>query len=388
VRRASPFAFPEPRRARTEHHSIEDDVADPTPIRRSVTERFQPRRDQIPWRIVAVVGSLVSLCALVFFLFQTRGESAERTRIMRERQRLTNEIAQDYASLKVRIEQWTLSAATSAYPGDVVDPEAKALAWRSQPVVYLRMRVGDALSMDAIHAQARLVALDGLAGCLLRAKGPVGPFAYGELVAHAEMLGSDFLKDVRETRNDLRLRQLAYALDQYKEKQYPVLRDALKYAAFAILVLDEDPPVVPEKSVAFGPDASIEQRIFSVAHPMRLSIRRLSDDRELMRIRRTPESSALQLKGNAVGAAEAIEVRAGQVLGCAMANEALAAVGVTDAPSMENKPSPLPLVAPSASASASAAPSASTPPSASAPATSTGAAGSSSAPLGGVGKGG
>ncbi len=314
----------------------------------------QPRRDQIPWRLVASVASVLSLFALFYFYFQSRHETDERARIIKQRQALALEVRDDYASLKNRVEQWTVSAASGAYPGDSVDADARKFAWREQPAVYLRTRVADAISLDVLHAQARTVALDGLAGCLLRVKGDVGPWSIGEVIAHSEALGADFVKDVRETRNDLRLRQLAYALDEYKEKRFPILRDAVRRAEYAIIVIDEDPAKIPEQSAAFGKDATTLQRILGVRHPVRLHVRRLSDDKEILRIRRVPDAAPLQLAGAVVADPGALEVRQGQALGCAMANEALAAAGLGDTPSMVNAPAPLPLAAPSATASASA----------------------------------
>jgi hypothetical protein len=301
------------------------------------------------------------LIALVYYYFYAKDLTAERTRIAQERARLASEIADDYGRVRASIEQWTIAAANAPFAGDHVDPDAKSGAFRERPSLYLRLRLVDARTVEEVHRLAKLSPIDGLASCLFRVKGNVGPWAYGDVVSRAEMLGSEYLKDVRETKNDLRLRNLAFALDQYKLKDYPDARDAVKLSEYAIIALDEDPATIPQTSAAYGADATVQEKIASVEHPIRVYIRRLSDGRELLRIRRVPEGTVIQVQGDPTAAAAGLEVRKSQILGCSMANDALELAGLQGAPEVKATPSPLPILAPSAtaSASASAAPSAS-----------------------------
>lgn len=318
----------------------------------------------IPWGIVFAVASAISLIALTYYYFYNRELGGERQRLLKERASLAASIAEDVEALRGKVEPWTVALATQPWPGDHVDPDAKSLGWRERPLVYVRLRAADATSNDGVHANAKLGSLDGLSGCLLRSKGP-GPWAYGEVMTRAEMLGADFVKDVRETKNDLRLRNLAYALDQYRLKDFPEARDGAKLSEYAVIVIDEDPPQIPQQSAAFGADASVHQKILSTDHPIRLSVRRIADGRELLRLRRTPEATLMQVAGDPTAAAAGLEIRKAQALGCAMANEALALAGHSTGPSVEATPPPLPVVAPTAAASASGAPPASAAPSSS-----------------------
>lgn len=319
----------------------------------------------IPWGVVFAIASVVSLIALGYYYVYHRDLGTERTRLLRERAALAASIAEDVGTLRGKVEPWAVALAAPQWPGDHVEADARSLTWRERPTVYLRMRAADASSNEAVHTHAKLSSLDGLSACLLRSKG-LGPWAYGEVIARAEFLGSDFIRDVKETKNDLRLRNLAYALEQYKLKDFPDARDGSKLSEYAVIVLDEDPAQVPSASAAFGGDASVHQKILSTTHPVRLSLRRLADGKELLRLRRTPDAAVMQVAGDSTALAGGIEVRRIQALGCAMANEALDLAGANTGPALEMSPPPLPAVAPSAAPSASASASASAPPAASA----------------------
>ncbi|GAC1351711.1 MAG: hypothetical protein NVS3B20_03470 [Polyangiales bacterium] len=299
------------------------------------------------------VASCISLLGLVYYYFYARDLSSERRRILARRSELSTAIADDYTRLRTTLEAWTVAAARAPFPGDHVDPDARLPAWRERPSVYLRMRLAEATGASEVHNAAKLASLDGLSSCLLRLLGQTkgsGPWAYGEVVARAEMLGSEFISEVRETKNDLLLRNLKKRLDDYQQTEYPEARDAVRLVEIAVIALDEDPEVIPQHSAAYGADATIAQRISPVMHPLRLYVRRLSDGRELLRIRSIPEVNVVQVQGDATAAAAALEIRRSQILGCSMANEALALAGLDVSPDFFAPRSPLPVAKPSASA--------------------------------------
>lgn len=321
-----------------------------------------PRKHRpIPWGVVFAVASCVSLIALAYYYVYNRELGGERGRLIKERAALASDLAEDYGALRGKIEPWTVGLATQPWPGDLVDPDARKLAWRERPVIYLRLRAADAADNVSVHSNGKVTSLDGLSACLLRGKGP-GPWAYGDITARAEFLGADFIRDVKETRNDLRLRQLTYALDQYKLKDWPEARDGSRLSEFAVIVIDEDPAKIPGQSALFGADASVHQKILATEHPIRFSLRRLADGQELLRLRRTPDAKLMQVAGDPTTNAAGLEVIRLQALGCAMANEALELAGVKPQNEVVANPAPLPALsvpAPSAAPSTSATPSAS-----------------------------
>lgn len=330
------------------------------PSGRVVIEGRRP--GQIPWGIVLGVASLVSLVALFYYYNYRKDVTGERARILKERKRLAEDISADYGTMRAKVEPWTIELATKPFTAEYVDAEAKNLTWRERPSIYLHVRAEEAKTPDELHAASKLSSLDGISSCLLRVKGSYGPWGWGEIVARAEMLGSDFTADVRDTDNDLRLRNLAYALDQYRLNDFPFARDGLRMAEYVIIAVDEDPAQVPSSSLAFGADASIAQKIASVPHPIRLAVHRLTDGKQLLRVRRTPDAQVLQVQGDPTAPGAGLEIRRLQALGCAMANEALEAAGADTGPAMAASGSPLPIATPSPapSGSTSAAPSGST----------------------------
>lgn len=311
----------------------------------------------IPWGVVFAIASCISLIALAYYYSYNRELGGERQRLIKERSALSAALADDYGTLRGKIEPWAVALATQQWPGDFVDAEARTMTWRERPTVYLRLRAADAKSNEDVHREAKLTSLDGLSACLLRSKGP-GPWAWGDIAARAEFLGADFARDVRDTTNDLRLRNLAYALDQYREKDFPEARDGSKLSEYAVIAIDEDPAQIPATSPAFGADASVHQKILATEHAIRLSVRRIADGKELLRLRRTPSATLMQVAGDSTAAAAGLEVRRIQAAGCALANEALELAGRAPGTEIQATPPPLPAVAiipaPAASTSASA----------------------------------
>lgn len=327
-----------------------------------MSDEATPRKSRpIPWGVVFAVTSCVSLAALAYYYVHGREVGGERLKLVKERSALAQSIAEDVGTIRGKVEPWTVALATQTWPGDLVDPDARSLTWRERPTLYVRVRAGDATSNDAVHLHVKESPLDGLSSCLLRTKG-TGPWSYGEVIARAEFLGADWVRDVKETTNDLRLRNLAYALEQYKLKDFPEARDGVKLAEYAVIVVDEDPKQIPATSAAFGEKATAHQKILGTEHPIRFSLRRIADGRELVRLRRTPEATLMQVAGDPTANAAALEIRRIQANGCAMANEALELAGAKAGPAIESSPPPTPVLAVatvSPSASASAAPSAS-----------------------------
>lgn len=328
-----------------------------------------PRRSQIPWKWVGLVFTLVAVALVVYFVRAERALREDRARILKRLSGLKGEVADDFRKMRDQVEKWTVGAATAPYAGDLIDRDARAIQWRERPAVYLRLRVEDAKTIDAVHANAKPVAVDSVAGCLLRAKAG-GPWPYGDLVTRIEMLGADYIKDVSSTTNDLRMRNLVFALDYYEKNDFPPLREGVKQAEYLVLVLDEDPAVIPPTSATYGPNATPAQRIAAVPHPMRLHVFYLVEGREILRVRRTPDVGVVQVQGDVIGPAAGVELRKAQALGCSFANEALDAMGGSGLPSMAAgtlPPLSEPTPAASSSASASATPSASAAPPAPAP---------------------
>jgi len=63
-------------------------------------------------------------------------------------------------TMRGKIEGWLVAAATKPWPSDAITDDAKKPYWRERPVIYARVRVADARTLDAVHQAVRPSALD------------------------------------------------------------------------------------------------------------------------------------------------------------------------------------------------------------------------------------
>ncbi len=265
------------------------------------------REAHFPWRGVLAIVASVGLLAAIHGFVHRRSLETERTRILHERTALSREIDGDRARVFTQMEAWTLELANTPWKGDMANLAPGDASFRDRPTLYLRIPASAASSTAFIHTSSQLGTLDGLSSCLLRGTAG-GPWPYGEVVARAERLSSSFDEEVRSTHNDLRLRALSTWLAEYTRTDFVTVRAAL-HAEYAVIAVDESSTGLEAVSAAKG--------------AIRLSVRRLSDGAEIVRVRRTPIPSLLSIQSEGQGAGPNALARA-QALGCTMANEALA----------------------------------------------------------------
>jgi hypothetical protein len=256
------------------------------------------RNEPIPWFGVLGIIAAISILAIGHSYLQRRDLGVERERILRERATLTAEIEADRTRISRAVEQWTVALAADPWAGDA--SLGGATEARDRPALYLRISAKEAHTTASVHEAAALGTLDGLSGCLLRGTAG-GPWPYGEVVARSEMLGPTFVDGVTTASNDLRLRALSATLASYARSDWRVARDAWKRAEFAVLAVDE----VESKGA------------------IRLSMRRLADGAEILRVRRTPGTSIVAIQALGQGSGPNELARA-QAIGCTLATEALA----------------------------------------------------------------
>ncbi|GAC1351344.1 MAG: hypothetical protein NVS3B20_11960 [Polyangiales bacterium] len=308
------------------------------------------RQEPIPFRAVAIIALSVGLFATAQSCMEHRAVEATRARLIASRIGLSHEIAPLFDRLGAQLEAWTKEAAKDPYLGDIyarqgIDMSHASHAshasapkidgrYRERPTIYLRIPQADAMSSRSMRRAAALAPLDGLSSCLLRARDG-GPYPFGEVAARAEMLGAPFLDDLRRTGNELRLRNLDYALSAYRASDFRLAREALTTAEYAVIALDEASPCAPSDACPADSGAACASTRTVDPSPrrscqdgealgaIRVSVRRLADGMEMLRVRRTPRASVFQAHGALPELAEA-RVRASQARGCAMAEEVIA----------------------------------------------------------------
>ncbi len=223
------------------------------------------------------------------------------------------------------------SAATppSDYASDDVQPEARTLAFRSQPGLYLRMRLADAGSAESVRKVAVDAKRDAFAACLLRepneraARGDVDagafadqPWNLGQAYAATRILTDDWVGAVKDSDDDLRLRVFVEQYDKAIRDEIPVAIDVVKRAQFFLLVLDED---VPEEA-AFTDGGLNEQAVQMVEHPARVFLFDLNGNKPILRLRRSGGGRFIEAGERQVTDEETRNAMQRQVNNCSLAN--------------------------------------------------------------------
>ena len=224
------------------------------------------------------------------------------------------------------------SAATPAgdYDNDDVQPEARALTFRSQPGLYLRMRLADATSAETVRKVAVDAKRDGFAACLLRepneraARGEIDagafaeqPWNLGQAYAATRILTDAWVGAVRDADDELRLRVFTEQYEKAIREEIPLAIDVVKRAQFFLLVLDED---VPEEAAFTDGGPLSEEAVQMVEHPVRVALFELSGNRPILRLRRTGGGRFIQAGEHQVTDDETRDAMQRQVNNCALAN--------------------------------------------------------------------
>jgi hypothetical protein len=280
-----------------------------------------------------VAGGAV-IAGLVAHKFVSEHElNAGRQALLAKQRAVVATLGAEWLPLRDNLEGDVLrSAATplSEYASDVVESEARSLAFRSQPGLYLRIRVADATSAESVRKVAFDAKRDAFAACLLRepneraARGDADagafaeqPWNLGQAYAATRILTDDWVGAVRDADDDLRLRVFVEQYDKAIREEVPLAIDVVKRAQFFLLVLDED--VLEEVPFTDG-GALSEEALQMVDHPARVFLFDLSDNKLVLRLRRTGGGRFIQAGERAVTDEETRDAMQRQVNNCALAD--------------------------------------------------------------------
>jgi hypothetical protein len=258
--------------------------------------------------------------------------NAGRQALLAKQRAVVSTLGAEWLPLRDNLEGDVLrSAATppSDYASDDVQPEARTLVFRSQPGLYLRMRLADATSAESVRKVAVDAKRDGFAACLLRepneraARGDVDagafadqPWNLGQAYAATRILTDDWVGAVKDSDDDLRLRVFVEQYDKAIRDEIPVAIDVVKRAQFFLLVLDED---VPEEA-AFTDAGLNEEAVQMVEHPARVFLFDLNGNKPILRLRRSGGGRFIEAGERHVTDEETRNAMQRQVNNCSLAN--------------------------------------------------------------------
>jgi hypothetical protein len=234
----------------------------------------------------------------------------------------------EWYPLRDKLENAVLAAAKN-YGGDLVDARARRREFRSQPGLYLRMRVADAKDAASVRAVAADSRKDAFAACLLREPNERGvrgeidggafaeqPWNLAQAYVATRILADDWVRVVKEADEDLRLRVFREQYDKAVRDEIPLAIEVVKRAQFFLLVLDED---VPEAMVFADGGALTEEALQLVGHPARVHLFELPGGKEILRLRRSGEARVIQAGERAITDSETRDAMQRQANNCALA---------------------------------------------------------------------
>jgi hypothetical protein len=282
----------------------------------------------------------VAICGFIAHHVLSARELNKGKEELLAKQRATEEtLGKSWYPLRDKLEA-RIHEAAKDFKGDFVDPGAPSYRFRDQPGLYLRLRAAEVKDAQSIRKNAGDAKKDAFAGCLLREPNQAGvkgeidggafseqPWNLGQAYRSTRVLTDEFVKDVKEADQELRLRALKHQFEEADKKEIPQAVSIVKGAQFFLLVLDEDVPEAAAKS-----DAGITSEALQlVAHPVRIHLFDLKTDKEMLRLRRSATGTFLSAGERPVTDPAMQEAMQRQVNNCTLAKRVEIALWPPDA---------------------------------------------------------
>ena len=306
----------------------------------------------IPPRLWLWVFIILAAWAIVYWKYTQEKLDHARNALLARQRDAAAQLGQRFLPVREKIERWIVEGA-GPWQGDLLAPDAQQSAFRAKPAVYLRLLLTDAQQVKTIRDASQGSLRDAFTSCLFRGDNPdpwsgpeckfnhdcpsaqhcnetnhctipAQPFNLRVFYRGARVLSDEWIKDVREAGDDMRLRLLEHDFDAAIKEDVPLAIDLLVRGQFFMFVLDEpaaDPASVPD---AGGPMESLQ----AAPHPARVLVYDIAQGKLVLRLR---VEAAAQLTGPSVDPKTAMAVRR-QANSCAIAVAVRRALGDPDAP--------------------------------------------------------
>ncbi|WP_394822602.1 hypothetical protein [Pendulispora albinea] len=280
-------------------------------------------------------GAIVAIL-LGYRFFAMRKLDGEKETLLSKQRAVQVTVGAEWDKVRGTIEKFTVESA-GPWQGDWKDSNAAAWDFRSVPGVYLRLRVDEATDVNRLRKASQGSLRDGFVACLLRepnvagARGeldgglfPDQPWNMRQAYASTRILTEDWVNEVKESGDDLRLRVFDQQYRQAVDHEIPLAIEIVKRAQFFLLVLDEDTP----EAAALADGGVITPEVLQlVPHDSRVSILNLRTGAPIARFRRRGSAMAVPAGERVITDPEINDAIKRQVNNCALANEVSAAIG-------------------------------------------------------------
>ena len=323
-------------------------------------EKAREGRGKIRWPSTKFWGyaALILAVSAIFYWKRLQGRlDSERQSLMAKQRAVAVELGPRWNPMREKIEGWTMALANDPGP-EVVDAEAlKTWDFRDKAGLYLRLRVDDAKSVEAIRKNAKDSLRDAFTACLMRVPNP-NPLAGAECkrtrdcptgefcnemnrcskpaqpfnlrVAYRTMhvLSDEWVREVQDANTELRFRLLSGTFEDIVREDIPLAVELVTRAQYFLLVLDEPPAGAEAPKASEG--ASAAEELQKTVHHARVGVWNLVDGKLVLRVRR--EASGQLLGAPPSVSADVLDARQRQANSCALAMAVRHAMGDADAP--------------------------------------------------------
>lgn len=275
-------------------------------VRDARMERGRSKHGRITGKAWLVAIGTVLTVIIVAWQFREGSLSRQKEETLAKQRAAVTTVGAEWFPLRDKLEKITVDA-TGPYAGDLIDPEAGKWDFRGLPGIYLRLRLEDAKTVDAIRKASKDSARDSFVGCLLRENNPsMAAMAKGEADAGSgwqdqpwnlrlaysatRVLTDEWAQEVKSAEDEIHLRVFVQQYEKAKTEEIPLTIDIIKRAQFFLLALDEDVPEAKELAPKEGRNAGkiSEKELQQVAHPTRVHILKIDkgQTKEMVRVRR------------------------------------------------------------------------------------------------------
>lgn len=275
--------------------------------------------------LAAVVGGYVAR-----LIVSSHELTADRKALLSKQRAVSATLGEQWFPLRDKLEREILASAGD-YAGDRVEPDLRRSGFRTQPGLYLRMRVADARDAASIRRVAADAKKDAFATCLLREPNDRGvrgdadagafaeqPWNLGQAYAATRILTDEWVHDVDTADDDLRLKIFQEQYEKAVGGEVPLAVDIVKRAQFFLLALDED---VPEAARFVESGPITEAALQLVPHPTRVHLFDVATGRELLRLRRSGDAQVIPAGERVITDPEMMDAMQRQANNCSLAGQ-------------------------------------------------------------------
>lgn len=305
-------------------------------------------------------AGIVLLLMSIFHYKRTLSElDRTRNQLLGKQRFVKTEVEPKWAPMRDKMEKWTQELAKGPVEDFTEKEELAKWGFRDKKGVYLRLRVEDAESADAIRKAAKDSLRDGFTACLALVPNPdplsgheckrssdcgrgehcneqdhcakpAQPFNLRIAYRAFAVLSDDWVRQVQEG-NEMTVRALSGTFDDLVKDDMPMATDLVREAQYFVVLIDEkaadEPPPPPAGSTATYTNPNETRQ--ALQHFARIGVWRLTDDKPMVRIRRETAGTLMGNPGNVDPAVA--DARQRQANSCSLALAVRQAIGDTNA---------------------------------------------------------